>query len=97
MRSSDILSGGAQVDTEIFDVLVKDTGLTKEQLHDWAKTENELKQVCQPEEIAGRPTLTQTLYVLPWTNVHAANCWGPASPWTGSRHLRTVVPYRVPL
>ncbi|CAL5222895.1 g5324 [Coccomyxa viridis] len=41
------------VDTEIFDVMVKDTGLTKEQLHEWAKTENELKQVCQPEEIAG--------------------------------------------
>jgi len=33
--------------------MVKDTGLTKQQLHDWAKTENELKQVCQPEEIAG--------------------------------------------
>ena len=33
--------------------MVKETGLTKQQLHDWAKTENELKQVCQPEEIAG--------------------------------------------
>jgi hypothetical protein len=42
-----------QVDTEIFDVLMKETGLTKQQLHDWAKTENELKQVCTPEEIAG--------------------------------------------
>ena len=46
-------SGLLQVDTEIFDVLVKETGLTKQQLHDWAKTENELKQVCTPEEIAG--------------------------------------------
>ena len=49
---------GVQVDTEIFDVMVKDTGLTKEQLHEWAKTENELKQVCQPEEIAGTVTVT---------------------------------------
>ncbi|CAK0786472.1 hypothetical protein CVIRNUC_009685 [Coccomyxa viridis] len=41
------------VDTEIFDVLVKDTGRTKQELHDWAKTENELKEICTPEEIAG--------------------------------------------
>ena len=41
------------MDTEIFDVLVKDTGRTKQELHDWAKTENELKQICTPEEIAG--------------------------------------------
>ncbi len=43
----------SQVDTEIFDVLVKDTGRTKQELHDWAKTENELKEICTPEEIAG--------------------------------------------
>lgn len=41
------------MDTEIFDVLVKETGRTKQELHDWAKSENELKQICQPEEIAG--------------------------------------------
>lgn len=58
--------GLMQVDTEIFDVLVKETGLTKQQLHDWAKTENELKQVCTPEEIAG------TLLFRPdWQNSNA--------------------------
>lgn len=47
--------------------MAKDTGLTKQQLHDWAKTENELKQVCQPEEIAGSLTpLTDFLSVLIW-------------------------------
>ena len=53
LRCKVYCSGPLQVDTEIFDVLVKETGLTKQQLHDWAKTENELKQVCTPEEIAG--------------------------------------------
>ena len=48
-----------QVDTEIFDVLVKDTGRTKQELHDWAKTENELKEICTPEEIAGDVTCQQ--------------------------------------
>ena len=45
------------MDTEIFDVLVKDTGRTKQELHDWAKTENELKEICTPEEIAGDEAL----------------------------------------
>ena len=45
--------------------MVKDTGLTKQQLHDWAKTENELNLVCQAEEIAGRrKTLTDLWNIL---------------------------------
>lgn len=42
-----------QVDTEVFDVLVKETGRTKSELHDWAKSENELNEICTAEEIAG--------------------------------------------
>lgn len=42
-----------QVDTEIFDVLEKETGRTKEELYQWAKTENELDRICTAEEIAG--------------------------------------------
>jgi hypothetical protein len=41
------------VDTEVFDVLVKETGRTKSELHDWAKSENELNEICTAEEIAG--------------------------------------------
>ena len=52
--------------------MVKDTGLTKEQLHEWAKTENELKLVCQPEEIAGTPTVT-TDRLCPIVAQHACN------------------------
>ena len=35
----------AQVDTEIFDVLIKETGRSREELHSWAGSENELKRV----------------------------------------------------
>ncbi len=42
-----------QVDTEVFDVLVEATGRTKAELHDWAKSENELHEICTAEEIAG--------------------------------------------
>ncbi|BDA48978.1 3-oxoacyl-[acyl-carrier-protein] reductase FabG [Coccomyxa sp. Obi] len=41
------------VDTEVFDVLVEATGRTKAELHDWAKSENELHEICTAEEIAG--------------------------------------------
>lgn len=41
------------VDTEVFDVLVEATGRTKAELHDWAKSENELHEICAAEEIAG--------------------------------------------
>ncbi len=41
------------MDTEIFDVLVKETGRSKAELHDWAKSENELNEICTAEEIAG--------------------------------------------
>lgn len=42
-----------QVDTEVFDVLVEQTGRTKAELHEWAKSENELNEICTAEEIAG--------------------------------------------
>ncbi|KAK9842236.1 hypothetical protein WJX81_001967 [Elliptochloris bilobata] len=41
------------VDTEFFDATSKESGLSKEQLHEWAKTENELHRVMTPDEVAG--------------------------------------------
>ena len=35
----------AQVDTEIFDILAKETGRSREELHTWAGSENEFKRV----------------------------------------------------
>jgi NAD(P)-dependent dehydrogenase (short-subunit alcohol dehydrogenase family) len=42
-----------QVDTEVFEVLEKMTGMPKAKLLEWAKSENELHEICTPEEIAG--------------------------------------------
>ena len=53
-----------QVDTEVFDVMMKDTGKPREELLKWAGTENELGRVSAQGSLNLFPCSSQSLHAL---------------------------------